>query len=161
MRLMLMGLLISAPAVPVPAAMILTDNGNNSQHGFGRVVTVSSSGQFNISFTATLQACGDNIVDLINDPSGTNPLNPEPPSWEGDPGSSPDSYVSELDSASPPYSHNGYLDANLGTSIPRCVMLLRRVCLLVDGRVRGLVRSALVCIQIKMAVSYRHFCHSC
>ena len=93
MRLMLMGLLISAPAVPVPAAMILTDNGNNSQHGFGRVVTVSSSGQFNISFTATLQACGDNIVDLINDPSGTNPLNPEPPSWEGDPGSSPDSYV--------------------------------------------------------------------
>ena len=150
MRLVLMGLLVLAPAVP--AAMILTDNGNNSQHGFARRVTVSSTGQFNISFTSTLQACGDHIVDLVNDPSGTNPLNPEPPSWEGDPGSSPDSYVwrtclaSELDSADSAYSHNGYLDANMGTSIPRWVVLLWGVYLLIsvggDGRVCEWARAA-------------------
>ena len=109
----------------VAADMSLYDNTNNSLHGFARIVTVTSHGQFNISFSGTLQACGDHIVDLVNDPHGQTPLNPNPPGWDGDPGSSPSSYVwrtclaSELDSASVPYSHNGYQDANMGTSIPR------------------------------------------
>ena len=90
-------------------------------HGFARVVTVTSPGQFRISFSGTLQGCGDHIVDLINDPAGRNPLNPDPPGWTGDPGSSDMSYVwrtclaSELDNV----ANNGYLDANMGTSIPR------------------------------------------
>ena len=114
----------------VEAGMALFDNGNNSMHGFARVLTVQSRGyvlffhlrshlhslahfaclpgldnyidlelflspsrQFNISFTGTLQACGDHIVDLVNDPHGQNALNPTPPSWKGDPGSSNTSYV--------------------------------------------------------------------
>ena len=109
--------------------LTVADNHNNSMHGFARVVTVTSPGQFRISFSGTLQGCGDHIVvrrlstlqsfvretyldcvqDLVNDPDAKNPLNPAPPSWSGDPGSSPTSYVwrtclaSELDNV----AHNG------------------------------------------------------
>ena len=101
--------------------LLVEDNCDNSEHGFARVVTVTSPGQFAISFSAALQGCGDNIIDLVHDPNGSNPLNPLPPSWEGDPGSSVTSYVwrpclaSGLDAG----VHDNYLDANMGTSIPR------------------------------------------
>jgi hypothetical protein len=110
----------SAASLPPGYGLTVTDNQNNSMHGFARVVTVTSPGQFRISFSGTLQGCGDHIVDLVNDPDSENPLNPAPPSWTGDPGSSPTSYVwrtclaSELDNV----AHNGYLDSNMGTSIP-------------------------------------------
>jgi hypothetical protein len=115
--------LYTPPAV-VATGLAVADNSNNSLWGFDRVITVTSPGQFRISFSGELQACGDNIVDLVNDPAVTNPLNPAPPSYEGDPGSSPTSYVwrtclaPELDSGQA-FSHNGYMDANLGTTINR------------------------------------------
>ena len=115
---------VSPAAVAAAAGLTVVDNGNNSLWGFDRVITVTSPGQFRISFSGELQACGDNIVDLVNDPTATNPLNPAPPSYEGDPGSSPTSYVwrtclaPELDSGQA-FSHNGYMDANLGTTINR------------------------------------------
>ena len=44
--------------------LTVADNQNNSMHGFARVVTVTSPGQFRISFSGVLQGCGDHIVDV-------------------------------------------------------------------------------------------------
>lgn len=65
------------PTPPSQYGLTVADNKNTSMHGFARVVTVTSPGQFRISFSGTLQGCGDHIVDLVNDPSARNPLNPD------------------------------------------------------------------------------------
>ena len=62
---------ISAAPAPVllpgsAADISLFDNGNNSLHGFARVIAVHVPGQFNTSFSGALQACGDNIIDLVH-----------------------------------------------------------------------------------------------
>ena len=100
-------------------SLIVMDNCDNSEHGFARVVTVTSPGQFRISFSAALQGCGDNIVDLVNDPNGSNPLNPLPLGFDGNGAGSLYQWrpclVTGLDAG----VHDNYLDANMGTSIPR------------------------------------------
>jgi len=122
-----------APAHPLPCApaqnwtqssggsLTVEDNCDNSVHGFARVVKVTSPGQFSISFSGELQGCGDNIIDLVNDPNGSHALNPLPPSFAGDPGSSDTSYVWRpcLSTGLDAGVHDNYLDANMGTSIPR------------------------------------------